>query len=180
MSSCSHRSLSQQASPSFPWLPTISCLAEKTWLHWSTEQPPWTCQRGVLDVGWQSGSPPRPLQASQGAVCRPSTCSHPAMLSMAPAWHMKSRSWCPHHSSSASTPSSQACLRYCTCLSQLLYLAAADQIPPQEIGSGVHWRIWCTRTYSRTVSFCVKQLHKVGVSITSLTAQTSIVLHLGI
>lgn len=90
----------------------LSCLAGKTWLHWSTEQPPWTCQRGVLDVGWQWGSPPRPLQASQGAVCRPSTCSHPAMPSMAPAWHMKSCSWCPHHSSSASTPSSQPCLRY--------------------------------------------------------------------
>ena len=90
----------------------LSCLAGKTWPHWSTEQPPWTCQRGVLDVGWQWGSPPRPLQASQGAVCRPSTCSHPATPSMAPAWHMKSCSWCPHHSSSASTPSSQPCLRY--------------------------------------------------------------------
>ena len=93
-------------------------------------------------MGWQSASHPPPLQASQGGLCRSSTCSHQAMLSTAPAWLVKSCSWCPHHSSNASTPSSHACLRYrawlwlppqqqhsptlLTRLSQVLYLAVAS------------------------------------------------------
>ena len=109
-------SLSQEAFSLVPLASYLACFAERTWLRWSTEQQPWTCQRGVLDVGWQLASRPPPPQASRGAPCRSSICFHPAMLSMAPAWPMKSCSWLPHHSSSASTPSSPACPRYCTCL----------------------------------------------------------------